>query len=697
MAKEDTKKKEQKKGSNEQREEVLQGIVLGDSFDRRFSPITLERPRTLLPLVNIPLLDYTLELLASGGVQQIFVLCCAHADQIKKYIETSRWSKLPGVKVEAVIDKNSKSTGDALRNIYSYNIIQSDFVLISGDVVSNMNISNALKVHKERREKDKSVLMTMVFKQASPSHRTRSKQDDIVVGFNRDTAQLVHYENSPKKKNIRLPSELFTKNPSIQLRYDLIDCHIDICSPEIMASEILDYKMSTYVLQGEYAARVKDLRTYHSVSKDIIHRWTFPMVPDNNFMCNTTYTLSRQMIYKERKVIFHDCVVGEETVIGKDTEIGDGTVVSHSIIGRNVKIGNNVKIHGAYLWDGVVIEDNATVTKSIICERAVIKANATVSEGSIVSFGVVIGENAFIEPFTKITMQQPGADDDDDYDGEPTEVMTTLGMGGKGRRWTLANGPFNELVPRNNAVDAAGNPVQTDNDSSDDNQGDTDTDSDSSVDKPPIGGKKDPETDHAKFYREVASTVRRGISEKHNTDNISLEVNSLKFAFDRDFLDTSAAVLRAVLNVPNRSTMSLNEHVVALKSRIAHLAAVLQKFLSEDQDVHVDFIFKIQDLCDEDDVIKPLFKYVLHSLHDKEVLAEEAILSWADELDGDDDEESKEYLSLCADFLTWLRDAEEESDDEEEDEEDDDEEEEEEEEEEESESEEESSGDESDD
>jgi translation initiation factor eIF-2B subunit epsilon len=41
----------------------------------------------LLPLVNIPMIDYTLEFLVAGGVQEIFVFCCAHAAQISEYLK----------------------------------------------------------------------------------------------------------------------------------------------------------------------------------------------------------------------------------------------------------------------------------------------------------------------------------------------------------------------------------------------------------------------------------------------------------------------------------------------------------------------------------------------------------------------------------------------------------------------------------
>lgn len=45
--------------------DLQDAVVLADCFPQRFSPVALTRPKVLLPLVNVPLLDYTLEWLAS--------------------------------------------------------------------------------------------------------------------------------------------------------------------------------------------------------------------------------------------------------------------------------------------------------------------------------------------------------------------------------------------------------------------------------------------------------------------------------------------------------------------------------------------------------------------------------------------------------------------------------------------------------
>ncbi len=65
------------------------------------------------------------------------------------------------------------SAGDALRELDTKQLISSDFILVSGDVVSNLNVDDVLKAHRKRREIDKNSIMTMVLREASPFHRTR--------------------------------------------------------------------------------------------------------------------------------------------------------------------------------------------------------------------------------------------------------------------------------------------------------------------------------------------------------------------------------------------------------------------------------------------------------------------------------------------------------------------------------------------
>lgn len=125
------------------RDQKLQAILLADSFTRTFRPVTWETPKVLLPLVNVPMLEYTIEFLAQNGVEELFMVCVWHADFIQRYVNNSKWPST--ITVRCINSASCLSAGDALRELDSLGLIRSDpFILISGDVISNMDLKKAI-------------------------------------------------------------------------------------------------------------------------------------------------------------------------------------------------------------------------------------------------------------------------------------------------------------------------------------------------------------------------------------------------------------------------------------------------------------------------------------------------------------------------------------------------------------------------
>lgn len=124
------------------------------------------------------------------------------------------------------------SVGSALR-CFDVDEIQTDFVLISADVISNMKLDKVFEKHKRLRKSDSSVIMTSIFKKAAPHHRSRAGEDATILAVNKRTDQLLHLDNKGKNE-IYLDTDLFKSADEIQIRYDLIDCRIDICSPQVI-------------------------------------------------------------------------------------------------------------------------------------------------------------------------------------------------------------------------------------------------------------------------------------------------------------------------------------------------------------------------------------------------------------------------------------------------------------------------------
>lgn len=446
------------KQGEEEREDPLQAVILADPFETRFSPFTLEHPRCLLPLANTPLIEYTFEFLANAGVEEVFVYCGAHKEQVEEYIHNSRWSSLssPFSKLD-LIQSTSHSIGDAMRDLDARGLLVGDFLIVYGDVVSNLPLGPALAAHRARRTKDKNAIMTMVLREAGTNHRTKAQSTSPVFVIDPSKDRCLHFEQMPNREqtnHLLIDEDLLSSHDELEIRADLIDAGIDICTPDVLAlwsdnfdfqaprkgflhSVLKDYELNgktihTHIVAEKYAARVRDLRAYDSVSKDIVSRWAYPICPDSNLLQGQSYRLQRGNIYKEDGVyLARDCVINSKSVIGHGTSVGDGSVISNSIIGRHCHIGRGVTIEGAYIWDYASIGDGSVVKKAIIANEASIGKKCTIESGALISYGVTIGEGVTIRGESKITRAKSRREYNKDLErGKPD--IEVVGQGGDG-------------------------------------------------------------------------------------------------------------------------------------------------------------------------------------------------------------------------------------------------------------------------
>ncbi|GMM36969.1 translation initiation factor eIF2B catalytic subunit epsilon [Saccharomycopsis crataegensis] len=448
-----------KSSSKKQKEvikkEKLQAVVLTDDFETKFMPLTATTPRCLIHLGNVPLIEYTLEFLANAGANEVYLMCSGnHVEPIQQYIDKSKWS-LPWspFKVQCIISLEARSIGDVMRDLDNRSIITDDFLLISGDVITNINFDDALKYHRKIKESDRDHIVTMITTEATSNHRSRPFDDDpSVFVLNESNNKCLYYDAIPpingEKSQVSIDPELLENIDDFVIRNDLIDCHIDICTPIVPAiySENFDFQhmrkdflkgiltfdllkrsFYVYIAQQEYGARVSSYSTFKSITKDLIQRFIYPIVPELNFYNNNNLKYESNHIYKDKKVVLaQSCKIGYNTVLGADSFIDENTEIQRSVIGNNVKIGKNCSVVNSIIFDDVQIQDGVTIVDSCIGGDVVIRNNVSILHESVIGANCVIDNDMVIEHGTKIIAKKPEEVDDgffseNDEDEESTD------------------------------------------------------------------------------------------------------------------------------------------------------------------------------------------------------------------------------------------------------------------------------------
>ncbi|WPK25839.1 hypothetical protein PUMCH_003172 [Australozyma saopauloensis] len=705
-------------------DERFQAVVLTDCFETRFMPLTAIKPRCLLPLANVPLIEYTLEFLARAEVNEVYLMCTSHADQIQKYIDELRWSVNSPFTITTVVSLELRSVGDAMRDLDNRGLVTGDFLLVSGDVVTNVDFPKALAFHKSKKAQDKDHIMTMVLSEGSPLHRTRTKLDPAAFVLDKVSNRCHYYQALPradgKPSAINIDPEILDDiQNDFSIRNDLIDCHIDICSPivpqifqenfdyqtlrtdflkGVLTSDLLKKSIYAYLLdESEYGARVESWSTYSSISQDVLARWCYPLTPDANLV-DSSYSYEFNHIYKEDKIILaQSCRIGNSTCIGANTSVGNNSAVSKSVIGRNCRIGANVKILNSYVWDNATIEDNVTIDSSIISGNSIIRSDAVLNKGSVVGFDVVIGAGMEIPASTRI-VDKPLVKDDDFFetfssDSESEEDDLTVKAGTKqndieyvGEDGTgvlyMSDKELDEdsELENNSVTNYAGVMYQLSTLNLSD-------DSIASITKHKTrkrrasknrrlsitsfvstdfeaGGFSDDEEEED-FTKEGIATVERSIEQNHDIDTAALELNTLKMSMDVTHHEVRSVTVRAMIKriVHFVSTETLNA-IMATNKVFGTWSGLFrrQTFCEADR---VDLIQIIQSVCAELDTSyghEVLF-VALRNLYDNDCIGEGDIFIWWESPESQASEDLIRVRSLTEKFVVWLQEAEEEDSD----------------------------------
>lgn len=582
-----------------------------------------------------------------------------------------------------------------MRDLDKRGLMTGDFLVVSGDVVSNFPLGNALAKHRSRREKDKNAIMTMVLRQAGTEHRSKSTGRKPVFVIDPEAERCVHYEESGHQKNenryIKLDPALLTAHGQLEVRGDLIDCYIDICTPDVLSlwsdnfdyqsvrqsflSEVLkDHELTgktihTHVVTDHYAGRVQSLRAYAAITKDVMSRWTYPFCPDSNLMKGQTYRSKRGRVYEEDGVkLARTSVVEGRNIFGQDTSLAHGCVVAGSVLGRRCQIGDNVIVRGSYLWNDVTVGNGSLIEQAIVADGVSIGKDCKIEPGALISFGARIEDNTVVSGTSKITRETQTTPNRFSADAKD----------GKGGVFHSYRTDIEEDDSDSSSVGSSHLVYQIPSASASHSSISTLASEEAEHGTILTGSRRssihsDPSEDSSKqrdFHLEATASILDGLLKGDLSENILLELNSYRMSVNANQHQVRRAVVAALMRRitglvagGETSDSALRSPQEAVKEVFSKHQTLLERNIfdkSNDQKVdQVDFLWIVQ----QEAVSRPkggnMMLFVAKEAYDLEIIEEDGVLQWWE------DARSKTVelagvRDLMEPFIVFLREADEE-------------------------------------
>jgi mannose-1-phosphate guanylyltransferase/phosphomannomutase len=335
----------------------------------------------MVPVLNRPMLAHIIELLKKHDFKELTIMLHYLPDSITGYFGDG---SAFGVKIKYLRPEGDLGTAGCVK--FAQKHLDDTFLVISGDVLTDFDLTKAVAFHKSKK-----AVATMVL-----TREVNPLQYGVVIASNE--GRIERFLEKPSWGEVfsdTINTGIYVLEPSV-LDSMPADKPVDF-SKDLFPSLLKENKdLYGYTAEG-YWKDVGNLDEYRLSHYDVLDGKVKINIMGRKVMVND----NEIMVGTDTKI--EDGVdLDSEVVIGKNCVIEKGAVIGHSVLGDNVKIRAGANIYGSVIWDNVQIGRDARLKESVIGTNTQIGDKVVVQVGTVIADNCKIGPEAVIKAYIKI-------------------------------------------------------------------------------------------------------------------------------------------------------------------------------------------------------------------------------------------------------------------------------------------------------
>ena len=118
----------------------MKAIILAGGRGKRLRPITDYVPKPLIPIKNIPIIEWQIKYLKKFGISEVIICSGYKTEMIENYLK----NKKLGIKITFSIENKPLGTGGAIKKA-AKKIKDKSFLVINGDIITNIDLKKLFK------------------------------------------------------------------------------------------------------------------------------------------------------------------------------------------------------------------------------------------------------------------------------------------------------------------------------------------------------------------------------------------------------------------------------------------------------------------------------------------------------------------------------------------------------------------------
>jgi len=356
----------------------MKAVIMAGGEGSRLRPLTYNSPKPLVPLANRALMEHVVALLCRHGFTDIVVTVAFGAEAVQNYFGNG--SEF-GARMVYASEESPLGTAGSVRNAMQQ--LDETFLVISGDVLTDIDLSGLVDYHTERK--------------AVATIALRSVPNPLEFGIvlTRADGTVERFLEKPSWGQVfsdTINTGIYVLEPDIfeHIHRGVADFATDVFPP------LLDegYALYGYASDG-YWEDIGTLAAYRRAHQDILDGRVHVDVP--GFLLRPGVWLGDGAQVDAAAEVKGPAIIGDYCRVEAGAVLGEYTV-----LGRNVRVGAEAYVERSVVHDNVYLGPGARLRGCVVGHSSDLRRGARLEEGVVLGDECFIGEHAIVHPDVKV-------------------------------------------------------------------------------------------------------------------------------------------------------------------------------------------------------------------------------------------------------------------------------------------------------
>jgi len=353
----------------------MKAILLAGGKGTRLRPLTLHTPKPIVPVFGRAFLNYQIDLVRS--VREIDEVILSLNYQPRRIQDVFGDGRDSGIKISYVVEPSPLGTGGAIK--FATGSYSDTIVVFNGDVMTQVNLTEVLRMHRERKAKATIVLTPVgnpgdygLVETDAEGNVTRFREKPSADEITCDTINAGVYILEPETFD-RIPKDTTW---SIERSF----------FPSLVERQ---ETFVAYVYRG-YWIDIGTPAKYVQVHRDIMDR-RFLAEPFGAQPRGAT-CFGQDVRIEEGAVIEGPCFIDDGTVVKPGARIRP-----YSVIGRNSVVEEDAVIDGSIIWP------NGRICRDAVVRNSILGRHCHVGRNVVIDGGVILGDKSAVTDHSRLS------------------------------------------------------------------------------------------------------------------------------------------------------------------------------------------------------------------------------------------------------------------------------------------------------